>query len=552
MKVFFAAKNFDLKIPTLTMMCLLLFWTGLLQAQETPTDTPALDKKRRLTNFEWDPMPGAKSYEIEIKPKKGDGKPYLFNVSTTAWNGDLKPGKYTMRLRSKDHRGVPGEWSGAEEFTVKLQPIELIFPKENSEVNSGESDTADVDFSWEESPYAKSYDVIIKDASGKILSSTTETSNKFSIKLPVAAKYSWTVIGTDEFNEKGQSSDSPSQFTLLGKQLDLPRIIEPETPYVRQINWDKVEQAEKYQVSLKRKDNNSKKWKVVVEEEKTTNSLEFPSSYKGGTYQIKVTALGNLRQKSKSHQIIFPVANGDRSAAAEEKAKNRKSIDRTKGWYGIASYLITQIQYVAINLDKGSGPSTNAFGGTGRLGAGWFSENSPMGFLGILDLSGFLIDQKNYTYPSMEVHGIYRIVSGALGEMRFSAGGYYKEIPEILANARTETFSVTQLGATGAHAGGEYWYSMTAKLGLQMNGRVYFPLSGKTPNGQPIIPSLSYQYGFLGSYRLNEKATGLVGYAYRLDVIKYKSTNTDVESDFTSNQTSVSGSYLNFLLEWDF
>jgi hypothetical protein len=547
-----AMHKFNFKKSVVAILCMLFFTFEFAHGEDSPSESAPSDKKRRLTNFEWDPMPGAKSYEIEIKPKKGDGKSFLFNVNTTSWNGDLKPGKYTMRLRSKDHRGVPGEWSGAEEFGVKLQAIEPVFPRENSEVKSDDSEIAEVNFKWEESPYAKSYEVVVKDESGKVLSTSTETSNQLSLKLPVAAKYSWTIIGTDEFNEKGQAAAAPAAFTLLGKQLELPRIKEPETPYVRQLTWEKVEQSQKYEFSLKRKDGNSKKWKVIVEGEKNETSLDFLSTYKGGNYQLKITAIGHLRQKSKSHQIIFPVASGDRSEATEEKAKNRKSIDRTKGWYGVASYLITQIQYVAINLDKGSGPSTNAFGGTGRLGAGWFSENTPMGFLGIVDLSGFIIGQKNYTYPSIEAHAIYRIVSGLLGEFRLSGGVYYKEIPEILANVRTGDYSVTQLGATGVHTGGEFWYSMTAQLGLQLNGRVYYPISGKTPTGQPIIPTMSYQFGFLGSYRLNDKATGLVGYAYRKDIINYKSTNTEVESTFTSNQSSVSGSYLNFFLEWDF
>jgi hypothetical protein len=554
MKRHWMHKTIELKKAHIHVFCFLLFFCAFAHGEDstTPPATPAsAEKKRRLTNFEWDPMPGAKSYEIEIKPKKGDAKAFLFNVTTTAWNGELKPGKYTMRLRSKDHRGVPGEWSAAEEFGVKLQAITPLSPKENAEVKTDENSFTNVELKWEESTYAQSYEVTIKDESDKVISTAPVTGNKYELKLPVASKFTWTVIGFDEFHEKGQTGDGPSHFTLIGKQLSLPKIKELETPYVREINWEKSEFAEKYEITLKHKDNSTKKWSVVTKEEVTSPKLDFPASYKGGQYQLRVTALANLRQKSKSHQINFPVAFGDRSPAAELKALSRKSIDRIKGWYFMGSYLITQIQYTAINIDHGSGPSTSAFGGTGRLGLGWLDEEGPFGFLGIADLSGFIIDQKNYTYPSMEAHGIARYVAGDLGELRFSGGLYYKEIPEILANARTTEFSVEQLAATGIHTGGEYWYSMTSKLGLQLNGRVYYPLSGKTPTGEKIIPTMSYQFGFLGSYRLNDKATGLMGYAYRKDVINYKSNNTDIITNFTSNQTSIVGHYLNFFLEWN-
>jgi hypothetical protein len=544
-------QNLTRQIRAFTLVIGLSLFFCSFAHSENPSEKVTAEKKKGATNFEWDPMPGAKSYEIEIKAKKSDIKPQLFNLTTTSWSGELKPGKYTMRLRSKDHRGVPGEWSGAEEFTVKMQAVNLSYPKNNEEVKSNENETAEVALNWEETPYAQTYEVTIRDDSGKVISTSPASTNKFNIKLTVAAKYSWSVIAVEESGEKGPTGDGPFKFALIGKELALPKIKEPETPFIRELTWEKSDLAEKYEVILKRKDPSTKKWHIVTEESSTTTNLDFPKSYKGGLYQLRVTAVANLRKKSKSHQINFPVANGDRSPKAESLALSRKSIDRTKAWYFIASYLITQIHYTAINIDRGSGPSTDAFGGTGRLGLGWFAENSPFGFLGVGDLSGFIIGQKNYTYPSIEAHGIIKYVAGTLGEFRVSSGLYYKEIPEILANARTGAFTVSQLGATGVHGGGEYWYSMTSKLGLQVNGRMYYPLSGKTPTGEKIIPTISYQFGFLGSYRLNEKATGLMGYAYRKDVINYKAANSDVISSYNSNLSSVTGSYLNFFLEWD-
>jgi hypothetical protein len=93
---------------------------------------------------------------------------------------------------------------------------------------------------------------------------------------------------------------------------------------------------------------------------------------------------------------------------------------------------------------------------------------------------------------------------------------------------------------------------MTSKLGLQLNGRIYFPISGKTPTRAKINVTPSLQFGFLGSLRLNEKATGLMGYAYRKDQTNYKVTNVDsLTAGNTSNTSSIVGHYLNFLLEWD-
>ena len=90
-------------------------------------------------------------------------------------------------------------------------------------------------------------------------------------------------------------------------------------------------------------------------------------------------------------------------------------------------------------------------------------------------------------------------------------------------------------------------------LGIQLNGRVYYPLKGKTPNHKSLIPTASYQFGFMGSLRLNPKATGLIGYAYRKDELNYQAENTTaLSAGYSNNRTSVVGHYLNFLIEWDY
>lgn len=135
--------------------------------------------------------------------------------------------------------------------------------------------------------------------------------------------------------------------------------------------------------------------------------------------------------------------------------------------------------------------------------------------------------------------------------MRVSGGLYLKQLPEILGQS-VDSYQMKSIDTLGVHAGGEYWYPLTSKLGVQINGRIYYPMSGKTPTGGKLNSTPSLQLGFLGSLRLNEKATGLMGYAFRKDQISYKVTNSTSLSDgFTTNTSSVLGHYLNFLLEWD-
>ena len=515
-------------------------------------------KVRRATTLDWDPIDQAKTYELEINPinvtvkSTSTSTPFLFTITTPSWTGDLSPGKYSMRLRSKDRRDVPGEWSPLVEFYVKLYAPTPLFPLSNQEIITKEAETTELTFKWIYQSEASNYKIHIEDKTSTFSQNLELKATEVKVKLPVAREYNWTIIGYDSQGNEADLLNETINFKIIGNRLEIPKIKVPDSPYVRQLQWESIPFAESYKINLMRKEN-EKKWKNILNTEQKNTVIAFDSAWKGGEYKLSITALGNLRTNSKTRSIIFKVINGDRSIAAEKKAGLRKSIDRTVDWYLVASYLITKIQYSAKNVDYGTGPSTRAIGGTGRLGAGYLDYNSPFGFLGIIDLSGFIIGNKNYTYPGLEVHGIYRWMSGDLGEIRLSGGVFYKEIPEILGNANSGTYSVSQLGALGIHSGGEYWYALNSKLGIQLNGRVYYPLKGKTPNHKSLIPTASYQFGFMGSLRLNPKATGLIGYAYRKDELNYQAENTTaLSAGYSNNRTSVVGHYLNFLIEWDY
>ncbi|AHI05285.1 hypothetical protein BDW_03885 [Bdellovibrio bacteriovorus W] len=76
----------------------------------------------------------------------------------------------------------------------------------------------------------------------------------------------------------------------------------------------------------------------------------------------------------------------------------------------------------------------------------------------------------------------------------------------------------------------------------------------KTPNGRDLHPTLSTQFGFLGSYRFTENFTGLVGYARREDKISYSAVpnNSNLATDGDKNESTVVGNYLNIFAEWAF
>ncbi len=513
---------------------------------------------RRLVNFEWETIENAKSYELEIfQSNKKEAKKFAFKVKEASWNGRLSAGKYQMKLRALDHRGVPGEWGPPTDFDVNLENVVMKFPPTNSDLKSKENETEEVDLQWNPVGGAESYHLEIRSEDGKLEKIESLEQTSYKIKLPVASRFTWKVSAK---NNVGMISDAVtvSQFSILAEKIEKPKIEVPESDFVRQIKWTRPTFAERFDFAISRYNKETKKWESVKNGKDQTEPIaDLDEKALGGDYKVSVRAKSNLRQNSDVTSMTFKVRNGVRTPAAEYSALIRKSIDRVSGWYSIASYLITQINYASIYQETQTALTYSAVGGTGRLGLGWFSPYSPRGFLSILDLSGFVYEGTNLTFASLEVSTVWRKTVGERGELRTQVGLYYKEIPGTVGNAFTGTTSNQLIATMGPHAGIEYWHSVTSKLGLQANAHLYLSsIKIKTPNEQAVDPSLSTQFGFLGSWRINPRFTGLVGYARREDNIKYKAG--PLGSQFTStsgtgaNQSTVQGDYLNFFAEYAF
>ncbi|MBX2988990.1 MAG: hypothetical protein KF802_13965 [Bdellovibrionaceae bacterium] len=512
---------------------------------------------RRLVNFEWEPIEGAQIYELELQQTKKDGKTYAFKVKQAAWNGRLSPGEYNMRLRSIDSRGVAGEWGDPSPFQVNLESARLVSPEPKAAITAKGAQETDVTFRWEAVGGAENYLFELQTEDGSFKKQEDLKEPTITVRLPVAKNFSWKVTAAGADGARSEAT-SLGEFSLLGPKLGTPEFERPENEFVRDLKWSKPENTESFDVALTRFNPESKKWeKVQLIEDIRDNSLPFDAQWPGGRYKAQVKAKGQMRGTSSVGSVDFKVRGGSRTPAAEFTAEVRKSIDRVNGWYGIASYLVTQIQYASRDWDPVGGVQTSykAVGGTGRVGLGYFRPETSWGFLGIADMSGFLNEEnKNVTSVSGELNAVWRAPLGERGELRSPLGLYYKEHQVARGNAATQKVdSYENVTVVGPHVGAEYWYSFTPKIGFQVNAHLYMSLMKmKTPNGQSIEPTLSTQFGFLGSYRFNKRFTGLAGYARREDKVRYKSTTTDTQVSDPVNEATVQGDYLNFFAEYNF
>lgn len=539
---------------------------------------------KKTISFDWDPVPGAVRYEVKFTNYK-NGTPVVTSQFTTtnSYYGAIPPGNYKMSLRSLDKRNVPGVWSEEVEFPVLLDKVKVSTPnKENVSYTSQNEDYQEVDFVWSPVLGADKYQLVIRDIeSGKSLFENYFTEVATRVNLPVGAKYNWSVIALDNADLRSDAETS-GEITVYGAKLTKPALETPENQFVREIKWKENIFVANYNVELQKYNPSNKKWEKKVQEKTFKgNKITFDDKWPGGQYRIILQAKGNLRPDSDKSVLNFKVKNGDRSIAAEYTYVLRKSIDRINGLYANASWLLSMVNYSSSY--KGLNPKYNVFGGTARMGLGWFRENNPIGYYANWDISGFLKDDsymRSFVYHSLSGSVIYRKTVRTTDEFRVSSGLFYKEIPQTIAdldeissyfvsnNRSINGFKGTSnqvISMAGPQVGLEYWFSLTPKLGFQVNAQWYYSMMAvKLPNnGKSFKPSLSDQYGVMGSYKVNNKFTGLLGLAYKKDQAAYKDDSTSggkfqlgsADALYDSNtevSTSINGFYLSMFAEYAF
>lgn len=539
---------------------------------------------KKTISFEWDPVPGAAKYEVKFINYK-NGEPVItsqFTESNTYY-GSIPPGKYKMSLRSLDNRNVPGVWSEEVEFPVLLDKVKMIEPKEDHfEASSNNEESETVSFSWENVLGADFYQLTIIDSdSNQVLFKEVINALETKVNLPIGINYLWSLTALDN---SGLTSDSETTGNLIlyGQKLSKPKIETPENQFVRELKWQDSPNTLSYQVELQKYNPKNKKWEFkVLEKSYQGNKIVFDDKWPGGQYRILLKAKGKYRPDSDKAVLLFLVKHGDRSESAEYTYVLRKSVDRVNGYYGTASWFLSLVNYTSSY--KGLNPKYNVFGGTGRLGYGWFKENTPVGYYGYWDISGFLKDdsyQRSFIYHSLSGTIIYRKTIRNVDEFRVNSGLFYKEIPQTMAdldeittyfknnNRSINGFKGTSnqiVSMVGPQMGLEYWFSLTPKLGFQVNAQWYYATQAvKLPkNGKDFKASISNQYGIMGSYKVSQKFTGLLGLTYKKDQALYKDDSTSegkfqlssADALYDSNtdvSTSVSGFYFSLFAEYAF
>lgn len=211
------------------------------------TSLSSFSQDSRWIDMEWEPVPEARQYEIELFQEVEDkslprGK---FKTDLPAWSHAVPPGKYSLRLRSLDRRGVPGEWSAKIPLKVRMQNPVLLRPVSDDKV----SDPLVV-FEWGPVEGAGKYQLIVK-SNAKVVHNAVTTDQKSSVYLDELGNVQWTSLALEKDEDPREADEVPASafknFKRVGGLLEAPTVTLTLNKKVN-FAWDKVRGAQFYEI----------------------------------------------------------------------------------------------------------------------------------------------------------------------------------------------------------------------------------------------------------------------------------------------------------------
>lgn len=202
----------------------------------------------RWIDLEWEAVEEAREYEIQLYQIVGD-KPLprgKYKTDSPEWSHSVPPGKYFLRLRSMDKRGVPGEWSEDIPLKVRMQNPMLLRPSPSEKISMPM-----ITFEWGPVADAYQYQLIVRNSAKGILHNALTSEVKTDVYVEKLGELQWTVVALEKGEEQRNPSDiSDSVFRKLirvGGTLEAPVVSLTVEDKVT-LSWTKVRGAETYDV----------------------------------------------------------------------------------------------------------------------------------------------------------------------------------------------------------------------------------------------------------------------------------------------------------------
>jgi len=509
--------------------------------------------KAQLQNqihIEWAPAEGALSYTVQVEDATTRSMvKEIEAITTTSTDLLLQPGKYLLRIRSKDQRGIPGAWSNPYFVEVTEPEFEMLSPLDSDYIQS-EGANAKVKFEWR-GIQGKIFkmDLEIKDTEGEFSKVYSSVESGTTIELESSRRYKYRIHPT-RGDPVFSKSEPVRTFQIWGPELQKPQLkleLQDSTELSLQVVPEPY--AEQTIVQIHALDVKVGKWTLLqkwqIESAETLQykvapnyRLVFSVAYSKSKIRSTsplVTAIVDLTPELNGNGELMPFFLG-------------QPYKRSGEFSLLAEYRISNAQYSSTNYEYSSNTKTNGLSGTGSVGFSNFFRNSAHGIRAMGHVSGMIVDGRNQPFLSGEAAYLHRYSLGAKTELRSGLGLRYWQTPQFGSPADAELQSGI-LWSLGPTVRTELWRHLTQKWGFLVNAQYSHMLVGGAPNRTtPYSNGVLEISGALG-YRWSYDQLWMIGLQQKWDWSRYPGYGASATSR-GENRVEMNTLSLMLSLEW--
>ena len=463
------------------------------------------DKTSRWIDLDWDEVPGAKGYDVELF-EVIDQKNFsrgVFHTETPHWAKESNPGKYNIKMRALDSRKVPGPWGEALPFVVRLPSAQMIRPLNNEILTASEMNELLVTFQWSNVTGALFYQLVVFNSKNKVILNEITKDIEVKYKLSQIDNYKWYLFPMFSPNEKKDPEDFLSNkdenlkekfFSIKGQILKTPvldvEIIKKKGLLFR---WNEVFRAETYLYEVFKEEDNKEVKKILNGSTKKHQFAFGKNNLSDGKYIINIKATSSDYQDSESARVIFKIEK-DSFEVTNNESINREASNRPleasslQGQFGYPS-----LQYTSRNFETDT-TNDQLFRGVTIQGR-WRKNISNLRYQNILK---FEISQVADSATEVIFFNISETIGKdiLIGQSHFyvAAGLRFDSTPFLKADMGNNTISKLSYKSTGPELNLQFNHHWNSFWSNELKSSLFFPLLGLSiPNGGKIKTSLNYE-----------------------------------------------------------
>lgn len=471
---------------------------------------------KRWINMNWNTIKGASSYQFELFQKTGIKfkSIKIYTVQSNNWSHRLNPGTYKFRIRSLDHRKVPGKWSDQTDLIVKNLKQEISRKK--------------VSMEWKQIKLASSYqlELFLIDGIKKFSRGIFKTNLPEWSYMLEPGKYEFRIRSLDVRNVPGKWSLG-TRFTV---DLPTPDIFEPanlETIYSNKkgkisvpFRWQKVSQAKNYYLEVWEKGDGT------IFADKITKNYKKLNLYVDKFYQWRIVALG------KKEKLIPVRANVHNFNIKFDKFFRPEKIEPPPppGRWGIsASTGILSLSYKGFDEKNGKTVNDDISGAQFLLGGIYQSGDQKFNLAIDLILENYKTKTEKDNLINILAYGNY--IDKTVHTKSSLRSGIFK-MDNIFIDAGQQTSIVS---STGLLIGFDVMYQTSNKWFLSGGGTLFCHLLDlSVPNGEAMKFSTSKIVNLWGGRFFGNDFTVKIGYSWRTFNVSFDS---ETEIDYSEENT---------------